>query len=307
MTVTSLDWVLGVAILASLAVVVLRTDRRAQVGAFLSFGVIISLVWLRLGALDVAFAEAALGTGMLSAVLVWLVVRQPVAPAHTRDPDGPAVPVWVKAGVGLLSGAVLTVILGSLVLQVRHLEPTWTAEIPPSMPEGVSHGISGVLLAFRAYDTLLESAVLLFAGVIALVLSHDRIPAGPRAELSPVAVWFVRMVAPVLLLLGLWLLFAGSSQSGGAFQSGSVLAALLILLQMAGVDMHRAHRLLRPALIIGVVVFIAAAALGPVLGDVWLAWPETGAFAAILIVEIALTVGITAGLYLLYLALEEEP
>lgn len=307
MTVTVVDGVLGLATLASLALIVFVSDRRVQVGSFLSFGVIISLVWLRLGALDVAFAEAALGTGMLSAVLVWLAVRHPVAPAHSRDPDGPAAPHWLKAGVGLLSGAVLTVILGSLVLQARHLEPAWTTDVPRSMPEGVSHGITGVLLAFRAYDTLLESAVLLFAGVIALVLNDNRIPAGPQAELPPVAVWFVRMVAPVLLLLGLWLLFAGSSDSGGAFQSGSVLAALLILLQMAGVDMRRTHRLLRPALIVGVVVFIVAAALGPVLGDDWLTWPETGAFAVILLVEIALTIGITAGLYLLYLTLEVAP
>lgn len=166
MTVTVVDGVLGLAMLASLGLIVFVSDRRVQVGSFRSFGVIISLVWLRLGALDVAFAEAALGTGMLSVVLVWLAVRHPVAPAHSRDPDGPAAPHWLKAGVGLLSGAVLTVTLGSLVLQARHLEPAWTTDVPRSMPEGVSHGITGVLLAFRAYDTLLESAVLLASSVL---------------------------------------------------------------------------------------------------------------------------------------------
>ncbi|MDO5669254.1 MAG: DUF4040 domain-containing protein [Corynebacterium sp.] len=300
---TMVDGVLSIALLVSLAVIVVVPDRRAQVGSFLSFGVVISLMWLRLGALDVAYAEAALGTGMLSAILVWLAVRQPAAPGHSQDPGGPAAPRWVKAAVGLASGAVLTVILGSLVLRADQLMPQW--EPSPAMPEGVTHEITGVLLAFRAYDTLLESAVLLFAGVIAIVLSGDRIPRGPQAELPQVAVFFVRIAAPILLLLGLWLLFAGSSSSGGAFQSGAVLAALLILLQMAGVDMQRTHRLLKPALIIGVIVFIAAAALGPVAGDAWFSWPSTGTFAAILTVEIALTIGITAGLYLLYLGLEE--
>ena len=36
------------------------------------------------------------------------------------------------------------------------------------------------------------------------------------------------VLAPVLVLLTAWLLFAGSSRPGGAFQAGAVLAALLI-------------------------------------------------------------------------------
>ncbi|MDO5512302.1 hydrogenase subunit MbhD domain-containing protein [Corynebacterium sp.] len=303
MSVGAVDVALGFGILASVALIVVVPHRRGQVGAFLSFGVIISLVWLRLGALDVAFAEAALGTGMLSAILVWLAVRQPVAPAHTRDPDGPGTPYWVKGVIGVTAGSVVTVVLGSLVMRSEQLLPQW--DPGTGLPGGVSHEITGVLLAFRAYDTLLESAVLLFAGVIVLVLGDGRIPRGPAAELPGVAVWFIRMAAPVLLLLGLWLLFAGSSTSGGAFQSGAVLAAMLILLHVAGVNMTATHRLLRPALIIGVVVFIAAALIGSVLGGPWLSWPEPGAFALILTVEIALTIGITAGLYLLYLGLEE--
>ena len=37
----------------------------------------------------------------------------------------------------------------------------------------------------------------------------------------------LRVLAPALLLLGLWLVFAGSSGPGGAFQSGAVFAGLL--------------------------------------------------------------------------------
>lgn len=41
-------------------------------------------------------------------------------------------------------------------------------------------------------------------------------------------------MVPLLLLVGLWLLFAGTSQPGGAFQSGAVLAGMLIMLQLTG-------------------------------------------------------------------------
>ncbi|WP_258934166.1 hypothetical protein [Nesterenkonia pannonica] len=50
--------------------------------------------------------------------------------------------------------------------------------------------------------------------------------------------WMVRAAAPVLLVAGMWLLFAGSTDSGGAFQSGAVLTALLILLRVSGRICH---------------------------------------------------------------------
>lgn len=121
--------------------------------------------------------------------------------------------------------------------------------------------------------------------------------------------WLVRVIAPVLLLAALWLLFAGSTDSGGAFQSGAVLAALLILLRLAGLAPRRwptAHdALLRVALVLGVVVFILAGLLGPVLGQPWLSWDPAWAFAVIIAVEIVLTLGIAAGLYAIFLALED--
>ena len=80
--------------------------------------------------------------------------------------------------------------------------------------------------------------------------------------------WFVRAVAPGLVLLGLWLLFAGSSDSGGAFQSGAVLAGALILLRSAGVPLDRLTvRWLRPLLIVGVIGFIRI-----------MVWQESGLF-----------------------------
>lgn len=85
----------------------------------------------------------------------------------------------------------------------------------------------------------------------------------------------------------------GSSDSGGAFQSGAVLAGALILLRSAGVLLDRlTGRWLRPLLIVGMIGFILTGALIVSLGNARLGWSPEWSFAAMLTVEIALTAGI---------------
>ncbi|OXS83006.1 Na(+)/H(+) antiporter subunit B [Kocuria marina] len=57
----ALDVALGVAVLATTAATMLPRARSVQAMSFLGLGVLMTLVWLRLGSVDVALAEAALG------------------------------------------------------------------------------------------------------------------------------------------------------------------------------------------------------------------------------------------------------
>ncbi|RSZ64781.1 hypothetical protein EAH68_04055 [Corynebacterium hylobatis] len=305
-TVGAVDIVLTVFLAGTVILIAADGSRRTQVGAYLSLGAVLSIVWLRLGVVDVALAEAALGGGVLSGVLVWLAVARPGAATQPVDEPPPTVPRRIRILTGLVTGTVLAVVLGSVILRTRQTTPAWTGSLTAGMQAtGVEHEITAVLLDFRAYDTLLESAVLLFAGIIVLAVGTDRPREGRQpVPLPSIALWFLRVAAPVFLMLGLWLLFAGSSGPGGAFQSGSVLAGLLILLRLAGVDLRMLHRLLVPLMIIGVVVFLGMGLFGPLAGDPWLTWPEGRQFMVIFIIEVFLTVGITVALYALYLALE---
>lgn len=299
------DVMLTVFLAGAVILIAVVPSRRAQVGGLLGLGAVLSAVWLRLGSVDVALAEAALGGGVLSAILVWLVVTDPRAPAHSVDGKSPGAPRWLKTVTGVLSGAVMMVVLGSVVLRAQQTRPQWSSSLFEEMAgTGVEYEITAVLLAFRAYDTLLESAVLFFAGIVALALGTDRPAKAQQVPLTSVFGWFVRVAAPLLLMLGLWLLFVGSSDSGGAFQSGAVFAGVLILLRLAGIGLRRMHRFLVPLLVVGVVVFVGMGLVGPLVGEPWLTWVGRQPFMIILTIEVFLTVGITAGLYLLYLALE---
>lgn len=327
-----LDLVLAGCVLVGVVVSLFGPSRRAQAMAFLCLGVFMTFVWMRLGSVDVALAEAGIGTGLLSALLVHVAAgerpdrrggsaedpaaRENRATRGGRDARGGGLlrggrtdraARAGRAATGLLAGVVVAITAVSVWTGARHRLPGWEGEVGERLPGGVSHEVTGVLLDFRAYDTLLESAVLMVAGFVVLGLGRDGAPAtGPAfgRSGSATASWLVRLCAPVLLVLGAWLLFAGSSSPGGAFQSGAVLAGLLILLRTAGVRTGRFDAAwLRPLLVLGVVVFALAAALGPLTGGAWLSWGPGWAFAAILTVETCLTVGIAAGLYLLYLGL----
>ena len=314
-----IDVALGLCAVVAAGCALLAGSRAAQVMGFLGLGILMTLVWLRLGSVDVALAEAGLGGGILGALLVWLAVRGP----ERRSEDGPldaerpahrtasAVRriLRLRAGLGVLAGAATAMVTAAAWLRTEQELPTWTTGLQGSIDEtGVSHEVTGVLLAFRAYDTLLESAVLLFAAVAVLALGQGRgLDHVQRSRSSPASVlpWMARWIAPLVLLTGLWLLFAGSSDSGGAFQSGAVLSALLILLRTAQVPLDGLLRYaLRPALVLGVVVFILVGLIGPLTGDAWLSWGEQWSFALILTVEITLTLGIAVALFVVYLGLE---
>lgn len=367
--VPAVDLALGLAVLIAAAASLISRSRLAQAMGFLALGALITLVWLRLESVDVSLAEAGVGGGILGALLVWLAIRSPesVPPDAAAEPrrglagdrrgrvPGPEDPTpaptepdhsrrgllrrALRPGLGLLCGAALSVVLASVWLRVEQTLPAWEEPVEEAMPgTGLEHEVTGVLLAFRAYDTLLESAVVMLAATAAMALGRDGGLHQAFIRQPPVPStlrWLVQVAAPVLLLAACWLLFAGSSDSGGAFQSGAVLCALMILLRTAHASardvipeaqrrIRRVQRIqripgvpgarltvrwLRPVLVAGVITFILAGLLGPLLASPllsvpWLAWDPSWAFAAILTVEVLLTAGIAAGLYAIYLALE---
>lgn len=154
---------------------------------------------------------------------------------------------------------------------------------------GAAHPVTAVLLGFRAWDTLLEIAVLLLAilGAAAAAGGEPRRPAPPPHD--PVLSALVNALVPVMILVAGYLLWAGTKQPGGAFQAGAVLAAAGVLLGLAGalpaLDPERPA--LRLWLAGGLALFLAVFLAGALAG-------------ALLAVEAALTLSIAATLVALF-------
>lgn len=151
---------------------------------------------------------------------------------------------------------------------------------------GVSHPVTAVLLNFRGYDTLLELVVLLVALAGVRCLAPLPPPRG-GAPVGGVLRELASLLLPVLVLVALYLLWAGASRPGGAFQGGALLAAAGILALLAGRDrfLWRFEHRLWPLASLGVGVFliVAAATLGG--SGVLLGLPPRHAGTLILLIE----------------------
>jgi multisubunit Na+/H+ antiporter MnhB subunit len=173
---------------------------------------------------------------------------------------------------------------------------------------GVSHPVTAVLLNYRAYDTLLEIAVLLLALLAILAVAGTPAAAPPQAS-DPVVQTLARLVAPLAVVVAVYLLWAGAFRPGGAFQAGAVLAAAAVLLHLAGLlrGWGFPPLRLRLGLAAGFAVFLTVAAVLAMRGAL-LEYPPDTAGMLILLIESGLTFSlglILAGLFLC-LAHEDE-
>ena len=198
-----------------------------------------------------------------------------------------------------LFAAALIVAMMVLPPAAVHLPAQVMAKLAAS---GVEHPVTAVLLNFRGYDTLLEIAVLLLALCGMLAAGAGQARAGDSAPGEPVVQALARHATPLMVLAAVYLLWAGAHRAGGAFQAGAVLAAALVLLNLARLLPAWASPggWLRIGLAGGFVVFLALATMlsGP---GALLQYPPQKAGALILLIETALTIslGLTlAGLFL---------
>jgi multisubunit Na+/H+ antiporter MnhB subunit len=203
--------------------------------------------------------------------------------------------------------AVLAAGLAALVLTLPAAPPALPQQIAARLADsGVSHPVTAVLLNFRAYDTLLEVGVLLLAvaGALGLREPGERGSRPAAVAVDPVLSTLVRLGVPLMLLTSGYLLWAGATRPGGAFQAAAVLAGAGVLVHLSRVaaPARIGETLLRAAIALGFAVFLAVGIAAAASSGSLLGYPPGTAGALILLIEAALTVSIAVGLVSLFLA-----
>jgi multisubunit Na+/H+ antiporter MnhB subunit len=172
---------------------------------------------------------------------------------------------------------------------------------------GVTNPVTAVLLNFRAYDTLLELAVLLIVVVAVLPSHNSQVPLVQRIvapEHNLVILALQRWIAPAVLVFAGYLLWAGASQPGGAFQAGALLAGTCVLMfQTGSYRVNYTSIMARHLLVVGLAMFvIVGLALIYFAGNL-LNYPANYAGLLILLIEGCATVSIGIALASLYSSL----
>ena len=301
--IAALDWLLALLAFGAAAWALLAPTAFGGVIGFVGLGLVLTLVWGRLGAPDVALTEAAIGAGATGLILLMAVVRL----RGGRAEEAAALPSRAQvAAAALLAGAVgLALAVALLALPEPGPGLAAAARMPePALPLG--NPVAAVLMGFRGLDTLLESAVLVFAVLGVWSMAPDTAwggrpgPRFPRAGHGPFAL-LARVLPPIGIVVAVHLAWVGADAPGGKFQAGTVLAAMWVLAWAAGlveaprVDDSR----LRWALVAGPLAFIAAGLLGWATAGHVLAWPPGVEKPVILLVEAAMTLSVAAALALL--------
>lgn len=314
----ALDWALdGLLALTLLWLgwrVLASADLFKGIAFFIAFGLVMALIWVRLEAPDVAIAEAAIGAGLTGALLLAALSRlrqdQGAAAADAPAEDPAKDPAGARTGgrrrgthavlVGL--SALLFVGLGGALLSLPAEAPGMSVPVAENLStSGVSNPVTAVLLNFRAYDTLLEKAVLLLAVVAAWSLSMA--PREPVSSPGRVLDVFVRLLVPLMIVVASYLLWVGAHAPGGAFQAGAVLAAVAVLLLLSGKSLPARWQgwPLRALLTLGLGLFIAVGAAVMFFGYRFLEYPPDQAGNLILLIEVVATVSIAVALATLFM------
>lgn len=272
---------------------------------FITFGLLMALVWVRLEAPDVALAEAAIGAGLTGALLMSALARLDFAAldqvtadqAEQANIKSPSLQ-WLPAVSVMLVAAGL----GYGVLSLPPLAEGLNAEVTANLhTSGVTNPVTAVLLNYRGYDTLLEMVVLLVALLAVWSFGETTIHSENRP--GTVLITLTRLLTPILILVAAYLLWVGAHAPGGAFQAGSVLGATGVLLLLSGWHPGAGFSglFLRLMLLAGPAAFVTIAIVTLMIEEQLLEYPPAQAGMLILILETLATLSIGATLTALFL------
>ncbi len=101
---------------------------------------------------------------------------------------------------------------------------------------GSANLVTAIYLDFRLLDTLFEAGILLIAVTgVSWIAQHDNVEHNPlfmldRFKIPELFVSLARVIYPLVLLFGIYVVFNGHLAPGGGFQGGAILATALLIL-----------------------------------------------------------------------------
>ena len=268
---------------------------------FMIYGLLLAIVWVRLSAVDVALTETAIGGGVTGMLLLGAATRLRATKASAAEAG-----LSFRLAAGALC-LLVSVALGIVVFSLPDVPPTLAPIAKENLAlSGLGNPVAGVLFVYRALDTLLEKVVLLLALVGVWSLAQDQAWGGipgfrVYAQPNSILVFLAQVLPPIGIMVGIYMFWAGANHPGGAFQGGTVLAAMWLLVMMARLrDVPAINALwVRQLLVVGPGAFLAIGLLGFVFADSFLAYPPDHAKPLIIIAEATLTLSIGVTLALL--------
>ena len=239
MTLVFGTFLLSMMVLVAIAIV---REHNLFVAVMLSaiFSLLMATNLFLLDAADVALTEAAIGAGISTVLALGaLALTAEAEQRHRPKYRWLSIAIMVLALVALLYSTQDNPRIGDPEAPVHQHVAPWYLEQTPILID-IPNVVTAVLGSFRGYDTFGEVLVILTAGIGVLFLlsagrndllpNPHRIPDNTiRLRQHTIPHVIGKLLAPFIILFGLYVQFHGEYGPGGGFQAGALIAAGVIL------------------------------------------------------------------------------
>jgi len=201
------------------------------------FSLITSVIYLFLGAPDVAMAEA--GISAFTTIFFIICVEKYYSHVENLQLEKKASAIkFKKIFFKMLPPFLFTAGLCGLFIwfvPIGYANTTLRDQyLLQFMGDvGGENAVTAIYLGYRVYDTLFEALLLVTAAVAVIHLSwysQTAVPDGRHSEIesSRMAKFTMRIICPIILLFGMYLVMNGHISAGGGFLGGLAFASCLI-------------------------------------------------------------------------------
>lgn len=234
--------ILALLVICAFAAISLKDLLSAAI-VFGAYSFLMCLLWTEMGAVDVAFTEAAVGAGVSTVFFVAAVFRSNRLVAVRKSGR-----IFFK-----LLGLLVSSTLGCILLFAANDFPSWADPTSPASTyvspyyitnsiedTSVPNIVTSVLADYRGFDTMFETAVVFVAGIAVFLILRCCRKEDHTCELaslcpeiakqSPIVTTVSRIMVPFMQLFALYVVAHGHHSPGGGFQGGVILGASFILL-----------------------------------------------------------------------------
>ncbi|SFV61388.1 putative Na(+) H(+) antiporter subunit B [hydrothermal vent metagenome] len=154
------------------------------------------------------------------------------------------VPLQTYSGLGLSALLVVTILNILLHNMPQSIKRAGEKLLEINSQDGVANAVTTVVVYFRGFDTLGEIAVLFIASLgIGLVLSSHS-EHHHKVESSFILKTASKLLFPIIVLFGIYVMVYGHLSPGGGFQGGVIVASGFLLLLISHQDFELSHRII---------------------------------------------------------------
>ena len=139
-------------------------------------------------------------------------------------------PTTTLSGFALSGLLVLTILNILLQNMPSKIQTAGNALLKLNATEGVANAVTTVVVFFRGFDTLGEIAVLFIASLGIGLMLHSNSKCNIKAESNFMLQTASRLLFPIIMLFGTYVMIYGHLSPGGGFQGGVIIASGVLLL-----------------------------------------------------------------------------